>query len=406
MSSWATPPPSTPFKATPQPPGTSSSANTPAPASAYVGMTRGRTNNVAHLVADSLDQAREQWITTFSHDRADLGPGHAAHLAAAQAHRYAPHRPLPETLAELHHAWTIEQNCVDQLTHHRHLRDQLRQIIAVTAKRHTAIPPLQATYQAARLHADHATEQFDQVEATVAAHTGHITDALHRAWNDQRPAARTAAHTIQAGAGRLGQRRRAVRHAGEQLQQWADTWRPILPDLPHGLDGTAVVAASLDDTTGLHDAFTRHGRHIAERAHPGLPAAGETAHTAKATAAQAWAALQNAANHYEQQLWRYGTLARTPQPDQAVNLLDQRIIDTEQRLDQTRADLAALGHEPALRSLPTDRLTAERDTWQAHRTAQRRADIAHAARTRPSVRPRPNHGSLGPPPSPALQISR
>jgi hypothetical protein len=197
-----------------------------------------------------------------------------------------------------------------------------------------------------------------------------------------------------------------VRHAGEQLQQWADTWRPILPDLPHGLDGTAVVAASFDDTTGLHDAFTRHGRHIAERAHPSLPAAGETADTAKATAARAWAALQNAANHYQQQLWRYGTLARTPHPEQAVNLLDQCITDNQQRLDQARADLAVVSREPALRSLPADRLTAERDTWQAHRAAQRRAAIAHAARTRPSVRPGPNHDSLGPPPSPAPQISR
>jgi exodeoxyribonuclease V alpha subunit len=63
-------------------------------AAAYVGMTRGRTNNTAHLVADTLDQAREQWITAFSHDRADLGPAHAADLAAAEAERYAPHRPL------------------------------------------------------------------------------------------------------------------------------------------------------------------------------------------------------------------------------------------------------------------------------------------------------------------------
>lgn len=47
-------------------------------ASAYVGMTRGRQNNVAHVVADSLDDARRQWIDVFSRDRADLGPGHAA----------------------------------------------------------------------------------------------------------------------------------------------------------------------------------------------------------------------------------------------------------------------------------------------------------------------------------------
>lgn len=47
-------------------------------ASAYVGMTRGRHSNIAHLVADSPDEARRQWIDVFSRDRADLGPGQAA----------------------------------------------------------------------------------------------------------------------------------------------------------------------------------------------------------------------------------------------------------------------------------------------------------------------------------------
>jgi len=108
-------------------------------ASAYVGMTRGRAGNTAHLVADSLDQAREQWITTFTHDRADLGPAHAANLAEIEAQRYARHRPLQ--------------------------------------------------------------------------------------------------------TGRLGRHRRAVRQARDHLQQWADTWRPILPELPTDLRHTAASLA-------------------------------------------------------------------------------------------------------------------------------------------------------------------
>ncbi len=62
-------------------------------ASAYVGMTRGRTANTAHLVAEVLAEAREQWIAAFGRDRADLGPGHAAVQAAAEAARYAAPRP-------------------------------------------------------------------------------------------------------------------------------------------------------------------------------------------------------------------------------------------------------------------------------------------------------------------------
>ena len=65
-------------------------------AAAYVGMTRGRAANTAHLVAADPADAREQWIAVFGRDRADLGPGHAAELAAREADRYARGRPLDQ----------------------------------------------------------------------------------------------------------------------------------------------------------------------------------------------------------------------------------------------------------------------------------------------------------------------
>jgi len=62
-------------------------------ASAYVGMTRGRDVNVAHIVATDLEDAHRQWEATFSRDRADLGPAVAAHRAAEDIERYGPNRP-------------------------------------------------------------------------------------------------------------------------------------------------------------------------------------------------------------------------------------------------------------------------------------------------------------------------
>ncbi|PWN02840.1 AAA family ATPase [Nocardioides silvaticus] len=64
-------------------------------AAAYVAMTRGRRANTAHLVAETIDDARTQWIATFSRDRADLGPRHAADLAADEIERYGP-QPAPQ----------------------------------------------------------------------------------------------------------------------------------------------------------------------------------------------------------------------------------------------------------------------------------------------------------------------
>ena len=62
-------------------------------------MTRGRAANTTHLVAADTAEAREQWIAVFGRDRADLGPGHAAELAAREAARYAPLRPLDQPSA-------------------------------------------------------------------------------------------------------------------------------------------------------------------------------------------------------------------------------------------------------------------------------------------------------------------
>jgi hypothetical protein len=61
--------------------------------SAYVGMTRGRERNIAHLVAESHDHARRQWVGVFGRDRADLGPAHAALRAADDIDRYGPNAP-------------------------------------------------------------------------------------------------------------------------------------------------------------------------------------------------------------------------------------------------------------------------------------------------------------------------
>ena len=57
-------------------------------AGAYVGLTRGRHSNTAHFVADTVDQAREQWIEASSRNRADLGLEHARNAALNEALNY------------------------------------------------------------------------------------------------------------------------------------------------------------------------------------------------------------------------------------------------------------------------------------------------------------------------------
>ncbi|GAA3663601.1 hypothetical protein GCM10022237_24480 [Nocardioides ginsengisoli] len=59
-------------------------------AATYVAMTRGRHSNTAHLVADSVEDARQQWLATFARDRADLGPARARERALDDIDRYGP----------------------------------------------------------------------------------------------------------------------------------------------------------------------------------------------------------------------------------------------------------------------------------------------------------------------------
>jgi len=56
-------------------------------------MTRGRSQNTAHLVAESVEDARKQWCEVFGRDRADLGPAHAREAAAEAIERYGPMKP-------------------------------------------------------------------------------------------------------------------------------------------------------------------------------------------------------------------------------------------------------------------------------------------------------------------------
>ena len=53
-----------------------------------------------HLVAESLDDARAQWVEVFSRDRADLGPSHAAQRAVDDIDRYGPNDRPPSAVLQ------------------------------------------------------------------------------------------------------------------------------------------------------------------------------------------------------------------------------------------------------------------------------------------------------------------
>ncbi|MGY5882359.1 MobF family relaxase [Modestobacter lacusdianchii] len=337
--------------------------------SAYVGMTRGRESNTAHLVAADADQARQQWLAVFARDRADLGPAHAAQLAAAEAARYAPSRPLEQVLAELRAAWTVEQRCLQQLAHWEPQRDTLREVIALEAPHAGELTNLQAAREQRAITAEQAKQHAAASGAAVTAHADRVRDTLLARWDGERDAARAAARVVLDGPGRFGLRRGAVARAGEQLTDWAERWRPHVPSLPTEPGELAPVAGWFDDRPALWRALDASARHAAEHAHPGHAQLCAAADTARHAAEQARRALAEVGRRREERLDPFGPVAWTPDPAGRLADLQRDIATTRQELTDARTRIATLTAEPALRAQPPDHLTRARDAWRTRRTA-------------------------------------
>ncbi len=366
--------------------------------SCYVGMTRGRTANTAHLVAADADEAREQWLAVFARDRADLGPAHAAQLAAAEAARYTPSRPLEQLLADLRAAWTTEQRCLDRLAYWEPQRDTLREVVALEAPHAGELANLEAAREQTANAAEQAKQRAGDSGAAVAAHAEQVRDILLARWDGERDAARQAARVVRDGSGRLELRRGAVARAGEQLTDWADRWRPHVPSLPTDPTDLAEVAGWFDDRPALWRSLDAAARQAAEQACPEDAQLRAAADAARNAHEQARRALAEASRRRDERLDPFGPAAWTPDPAGRLADLQRDIAATRRELTDARTRISTLTAEPALRALPPELFAREREAWRTRRSAG--PDQRGSARLRPTAPvpgvPRPEEERLGP----------
>ena len=342
-------------------------------AGAYVGMTRGRDTNIAHLVAESIDDARAQWVGAFSRDRADLGPAHAARLAADEAHKYAPQRPQEQVLAEVYRAWTTQADLSERLAATQVLRDQLAQVVAIRAGSDPQLARLDKAAENAWAAADHARTRADQAAASIKADTGRITETLRGRWDNDYPAASAAAQRIRGGSRRFGRHRGDLRQARAHLQEWAQTWRPVLPHLPAGVDELAA-AMPYTATSQLHQAITSHAQHTAEQAHPDHRQLAATAQSATAAAHESDQVRSTAARSVSRRLDRFGNLAHTDDPTGRLAQTEEAAAELSDKVRRAQERVGALCQEPAIRTLTPGRLQTERDKWEAQRAEAQETD--------------------------------
>ncbi|WP_448642946.1 MobF family relaxase [Geodermatophilus sp. URMC 63] len=367
-------------------------------AAAYVGMTRGRTANTAHLVAPDLTEARDQWIAVFARDRADLGPAHAADLAAAEAARYATPRPLEQVLADLQQVWTVEQRSLDRLAVLQPWCEDLRQAVALQATQGGELARLEAEHRQAAMAAQQAIQDAEAADAVLAEQASQVRDGLLAAWDVERGAARAAARVVLDGPGWLGLKRAPVARAGEQLAGWADRWRLHLPDLPTDPEQLARVADRFDDRPALWRAFDATAHRAAERDHPDRAGLRATAQAAVLAGEQAQAALTDAHRRYTERLAPLGPLAFTSDPAGSLARFEGFAATARGELADAQARIADLRVKLALLGQSLDRLAAARDAWRARYAAeqQQRPAVTPGPAGYPAGVPRPEVERYGP----------
>ncbi|NMM23088.1 MAG: AAA family ATPase, partial [Phycicoccus sp.] len=369
-------------------------------AAAYVGMTRGRETNIAHLVAGSVEDARAQWISTFSRDRADLGPAHAARLAASEAATYATYatgRPLKAVLIDLRRAWTLQADLTGHIAQATSTRDELARIVPLRAETDPQIAQLRGAEQQAWVDSEDARGRLRQTEAAITTQTSDLARDLNDRWDRAYPSAARAAETIRAGTGHFGRGRAQVNAARENLTSWARGWQPILTDVTgRSVDALLdpdqlATRMPFNGSSALYAAISRYAERAAGQAHPELAAtrhAVEVADQHARNARDTRTAAENARAHQFDDLG-LGSLAYTDRPARQLAAAGNNLSTLTQQLNQTQDRISALGREPAIRTLPVGRLQTEHATCVHDHEHEKdaRARAGWAARNAP----RPSH---------------
>jgi exodeoxyribonuclease V alpha subunit len=350
-------------------------------ASAYVAMTRGRDNNVAHLVADDAEDARRLWEEVFGRDRADLGPAAAAERAAEDIERYgtqAPTRPLGEVVGDLWAAWTRQADLHEQ---HRRLvgeRDALQQVAAIQARYTPGAERLRGDEVDARSRWSDARQRVLDLEAAMMSETADLQTRVWGTWRQELAHAQRAAEVVGEGAGRLGQRRRQVRDASAELTAFAARWRPAVPDLATDPAELATQVTWLHGRRRVEDPINAFiGREVAG-AHPDADQIRE----AERVAYLAYERAERSRTHLDEAMYAelrpYGQAAHTRDVSGRLAAVVDQLAGVQLDLHTATARVDVLTSEPTVRALPGGGPEGEHERWSADRVARQGATSRQA----------------------------
>jgi exodeoxyribonuclease V alpha subunit len=357
-------------------------------ASAYVGMTRGCERNTVHLVADDIDDARQQWVTAFARDRADLGPAHAARQAAREAAAYAKPRSLRDVIADLRQAWDNQADA-DRVLHR--IRPVLDRALAAqprVAAEQAAEQTAWARFQHTRQQLEHARDRLAAADRTLDRTAEHIAHRLRAAWNAQRGDAQADARRIAKGTGRFGRGRSEIADATARLEHWAAAWQPIVGDLNEtcgGVVGFALRHPGIDHIDQrLHEHARQQAAAAAQPEHAAHTAAVAHAEQHSRTAFAEWRELTRQHSEHTQPADHLAT-------PETIERMRNLVSASDLQLEQAQRHLTALHGEPAVANQPDADgwLATQHAAWQHERGHSEAEQNAHAIQRDREARPTP-----------------
>jgi hypothetical protein len=356
-------------------------------------MTRGRHNNVAHLVAAEAEDAREQWIAAFARDRADLGPDAAAAAAARAAAGYTRPRPLAGVLAELRSAWSQQLTAHWQLERLQERLEHVRVEAAWQGHCRQALAPFEVTLGTARRAAEQADRAAAGSAAVLTTRAEQHAARLRQAWDSEMSAADLASVTIAAGPGRLGIHRGRVCDAHDHLDAWTARWAPMLTDSNVDTARLRQAPAAYRSTVEqIADALQAHARRLAAADHPEhaarLRAAEQAAAHYDAVSADYHQARAELRQRSQRPIYETGAADQLSELAAKVQTAQRRVHETDQRVDRLTRDPAITSH-PNPHKLLRDAET----TWTIEQASAHQHTLAAATGPAGSLRhdPAPVH---------------
>ncbi len=346
----------------------------------YVQMTRGRTDNTAHLVAEDWAGAREQLIRAMDRDSGDRGLDAATEaaytesvphpVAATAGGLQAPAERVEVLLEQLRTAWTAQANAQHTLKLFTPKLDRARTDAAREERTAAVLAPLAEQKTATAQVAQAAAERAVLARAELAGRAEQIRGALHAARKADRPAATHAAQVVRAGTGRFGRGRTELHAQQDNLEQWGQRWAEVIP----ALTDPAVTARYAGQHPGNDRVDAIFARYADTRAAAELPdqvAAINTANTAARIAEQARTGYDQVATPLRQKQALH--LAHSGWRDTArdVDRYTSRVERAQRQLGGADAAVGAVTADPAITARPdaSQLLTAARTTWTVDRAA-------------------------------------